>query len=111
MLFGSKESKIEKAVAKKNAAAAIKLLGDKDTAIVLKAIEALGKIPGDESYNELIALLRSPNSQVRAAAVTALGVFGDPKGRAHVAHMEKTEKDVAVLKAIGNTLAKLHGKD
>ena len=110
-MFGSKESKIQKAIEKKNAKAVIKLLGDKDVSMVLKAIEALGKIPGDESYNELIALIRSPRAEVRAAAVTALGVFGDPKGRAHIAHLEKTEKDAAVLAAINQALSKLHGND
>lgn len=110
-MFGNKTNKIQKCISKKNVAPVIKLLKDKDITVVMQAIEALGKIPGDESYNQLVSLLRSPMAQVRAAAITALAEFGDPKGRAHMAHMEKTEKDAVVLEAINKALTKLHGLD
>lgn len=110
-MFGNKANKIQKCISKKTAAPVIKLLKDKDVTVVMQAIEALGKIPGDESYNELVSLLRSPAAEVRTAAITALGELGDPKGRAHIAHMEKTEKDAVVLEAANKALARLHGQD
>ena len=77
MLFGSKESKIEKCIAKKNAGPVIKMVYDKDDKVAMQAIEALGKIGGDDGYNVLIALIRDKNAKVRAAAVTALGELGE----------------------------------
>ena len=99
-MFGNKEKKIEKMVEKRNAAGLIHLAGDKDSVIALKAVEALGHVPGDDSYNTLITLLRSPRADMRAAAATALGTLGDPKAQAHISHMLTTEKDAVVLEAI-----------
>lgn len=110
-MFGNKEQKIEKMVAKKNAAGLIKLVNDKDHVIALKAVEALGQVKGDDSYNTLITLLRSPAADVRAAAATALGTLGDQKARAHIDHMIKDEKDVVVQEAMKKALGKLHSNE
>ena len=111
MLFGSKESKIQKCIEKQNAAPVIKLIGDKDDNVTLQAVAALGKIPGDDSYNVLIALLREKTPSLRAAAVTALAEMGDPKAKAHISHLGKMEKDAVVLEAIHKAVAKLHTQD
>jgi len=111
MLFGSKESKIEKCIAKKNAGPVIKMVYDKDDKVAMQAIAALGKIGGDDGYNVLIALIREKNAKVRAAAVTALGELGESKAKAHISHMEKTEKDAAVLAAIHEAIGRLHTQD
>ena len=108
-MCGSKEQKLEKLVAKKKADAIINLIGGKDISLSLKAIEALGKVPGDESYNELISLIRSPRADIRAAAISALGTLGDPKARAHISHMVAAEKDPVVVEAMKKAMAKLHG--
>ncbi len=110
-MFGNKEQKIEKMVVKKNAAGLIKLVNDKDHMIALKAVEALGQVKGDDSYNTLITLLRSPAADVRAAAATALGTLGDQKARAHIDHMIKEEKDVVVQEAMKKALGKLHSNE
>ena len=110
-MFGNKESKIEKLVGKGNAAGLIKLVNDKDSGIALKAVEALGKVHGDDAYNTLITLLRSPQAAVRAAAATALGTMGDQKARAHIDHMIASEKDAVVVEAMKKTLSKLHSNE
>ena len=110
-MFGSKEQKLEKLVEKKNAAAIIKLISGKDSVIALKAVEALGKVPGDDSYNTLITLLRSPVAAVRAAAAVALGTLGDQKARAHIDHMVGSEKDAVVVEAMKKALSKLHSNE
>ena len=110
-MFGSKEQKLEKMVEKKNTAGIIKLINDKDSIIALKAVEALGKVPGDDSYNTLITLLRSPRADVRAAAATSLGALGDQKARAHIDHMIGNEKDAVVVEAMKKALSKLHSNE
>ena len=110
-MFGNKEQKLEKMVAKKNAAGIIKLVNDKDAAIAIKAVESLGKVPGDDSYNALITLLRSPKADVRAAAVSSLGNLGDPKAKAHIDHLMANEKDAVVLSAMKKALSHLHSKE
>ncbi|MBE5783929.1 MAG: hypothetical protein E7329_11505 [Clostridiales bacterium] len=110
-MFGNKEQKLEKMVAKKNATGIIKLVNDKDASIALKAVESLGKVPGDDSYNTLITLLRAPKADVRAAAVTALATLGDPKAKAHIDHLMATEKDAVVVAAMKKAVSKLHSKE
>ena len=111
MLFGSKESKIAKFIEKGNAAGLIKLISGKDMGIVTKAIEALGSVKGDDAYNQLISLLRSEKSEIRAAAVKALGIKGDQKAKAHIDHLITEEKDSTVLAAMKEAQAKLHSKE
>ena len=110
-MFGNKEQQIEKLVEKKNAAGLIRFINDKDSVIALKAVEALGQGKGDDSYNTLISLLRSPRADMRAAAATALGALGDQKARAHIDHLSKTEQDSVVLEAMKQALSKLHSNE
>lgn len=110
-MFGNKEQKLEKMVEKKNAAGIIKLVNGKDSVIALKAVEALGKVPGDDSYNTLITLLRAPKADVRAAAAASLGNLGDQKARAHIDHLIHSEKDAVVLAAMKKTLSQLHSNE
>ena len=107
-MFGNKEQKIEKLVEKKNAAGLIRFINDKDSVIALKAV---GQVKGDDSYNTLISLLRSPRADMRAAAATALGALGDQKARAHIDHLSKTEQDSVVLEAMKQALSKLHSNE
>ena len=110
-MFGNKEHKIDKMVEKQNAAGLIKLVSDHDHVIALKAVEALGQVKGDDSYNTLITLLRFPAADVRAAAATALGNLGDQKARAHIDHMIKEEKDAVVQETMKKALSKLHSDE
>ncbi len=110
-MFGNKEEKIEKLAAKNNAGALIKMINEKDMALSVKAITALGTCKGDDAYNTLIALLRSPSAEIRAATATALGTLGDPKAHAHLDHLMASEKDSKVAAAMKAALSKLHSKE
>ncbi len=110
-MFGNKEQKLEKMIAKNNAAGIIGLVTSKDPSISLKAVEALGKVTGDDAYNTLITLLRSPRADIRAAAASALAEMGDSKAQAHISHMLTTETDAVVIEAMKTALSKLHSKD
>ena len=101
-MFGSKEQKLEKMIAKNNVSGIIGLITSKDPALSLKA---------DDAYNTLITLLRSPRADVRAAAATSLANMGDAKAQAHISHMLPGEKDAVVIEAMKNALSKLHTKD
>lgn len=110
-MFGSKESKIEKMIAKNNAGGIIKMINGKDLALTKQAIAALGKIRNDDSYNELVALLRSSVAEIRAAASAALGEMGYPKARAHIVHVSETETDVAALDVMKKAISMLHSNE
>lgn len=107
-MFGSPESKIEKLVQKKNASGLVKLLSSKDESIRVMAIKALGKVPSEDTFNSLTALMRNPSAAIRAAAAEALGMLGDAKARAFIEHAAATEQDDTVKAAIREALSKLH---
>ena len=92
-MFGSKQEKIEKAVAKKRIPELIKFTQDKDMAIVKAAIEGLGKIKEDDSFNALIPFLSNADAQLRAATAEALGQLGNDHAKAFVLHAISIEKD------------------
>lgn len=108
MFGGSKTSKIEKAVAKRNASVLIALAGEKDKEIRDAAIAGLGKVKNEDSYNALIAMLRSPDAAIRVAVADALADSGDGKARAHIDHMLSAETDENVKTALRKAIAKLH---
>ena len=110
-MFGNKEQKLEKMITKNNVSGIIALINNKDVTLSLKAVEALGKVTGDDAYNTLITLLRSPRADVRATAASALANMGDPKAQAHISHMLPGEKDAVVIEAMKAALSKLHTKD
>lgn len=109
-MFGSDLSKVEKLVAKKKDADLAKLTGSKDEAVRLAAIAGLGKVGGEAGYNTLVTLLRSPDPQTRIAVANAMGELADPKLRAHIEHLAKSEKDQKVAAALLSTLGKIKEK-
>ena len=93
----SKLDKVTKLVEKGKEAPLIKLAGDKDKEVRLAAIEAMGRIGKDDSFNAMVPdMLTDEDPDIRAAAATALGV------------MEKDEKVVAAMKA---AITNLGGSD
>ena len=110
-MFGNREKKIEKCIEKQKVGPVLQMVNGKDETLLLKAIAALGQIACEESYNALITLLRDQRPAVRACAVRALGDLRDAKAKVHVIHLEKTEKDAAVLSAIHDTVGKLRSQD
>lgn len=107
-MFGNKEQKIEKLIKKNHAAGLIALITEKNVPLALKATAALGKVKGDDAYNMLITLMRSPMAEMRAVAITALGEMGDQKARAHIDHNYATETDPMVQDAMKKALSLLH---
>ena len=109
-MFGSKLGKIGKMIEKNQPEKLEKLLKDKDHEVVLAAIDGLGQCTGDVPFNALVGLILSPDAQVRAHAITALGVMGLPKARTFLLHQKEEEKDKAVLAAIEEALKKISVK-
>ena len=109
-MFGNKLSKVAKMAEKNQAEKLEKLLKDKDMEVVLAAIDGLGQCTGDTAFNALVPLILSPDAQVRAHAVTALGVMGLPKARTFLLHQRDEEKDAAVMAAIEEALKKISVK-
>ena len=109
-MFGSKIGKIGKMIEKNDAEKLEKLLKDKDMEVVLAAIDGLGQCTGDTAFNALVPLILSPDAQVRAHAVKALGVMGLPKARTFLLHQKAAEKDPSVMAAIEDALKKISVK-
>ena len=106
-MFGNKIDKIGKMAEKNQAEKIEKLLKDKDAAVVLAAIDALGRCTGDVPFNALVPLILSPDAQVRIHAVNALGQMGLPKARTFLLHQRDAEKDAGVKAAIEAALKKI----
>ena len=111
MLFGSKDKKIEHAIEKKNPAGVIGFLEDKDEHIRMMAIEAAGKIGGDDCMNALIPLLHNADAKTRAAVATALGELGNGHAAAFLSYQLDHEQDATVQAAVRNAMQKLHGEE
>lgn len=107
-MFGNKDQKIEKLIRKNHVAGLIALITEKNVPLALQATAALGKVKGDDAYNMLITLMRSPMAEMRATAITALGEMGDQKARAHIDHNYAYETDPQVQEAMKKALSLLH---
>ena len=108
MLFGSKESKIAKAAAKRNSKWLIGLLTGKDKSLAIKAMEALSTIKqDDDAFNALIPHLHNQDPEMRAAAATALGNIENIHGKAHLSFQLQNEKDPKVREALQAAMSKL----
>lgn len=106
-MFGSKQDKIQKAIEKKKTDALIKFLGDKDKSIVLAAIQGLGTIKEDDSFNAVIPYLSSDDAQLRQAAAEALGEMGNAHAKAFLLHAASIEKDAKARAAMEHANGKL----
>lgn len=111
MFFGNKEKKIAHAVEKKNPAPVIALFEDKDEQIRMAAIEAAGKIGGDDSMNALIPLLHHNDAKMRAAAAIALGEVGNSHAAAFLSYQLDHEQDATVKEAVRKAMQRLHGME
>lgn len=108
----SKLDKVQKCVEKGKEAPLIKLAKDKDKAVRLAAIEAMGKIGKDDSFNMMVPdMLTEEDPDIRAAAATALGVMKNPHASAHLRYYLEREKDSKVVEAIRGAIAALGGSD
>jgi len=108
-MFGSKMSKVEKAVEKQNAKALIDLAGAKDLELQLAAILGLSKVGGDDTTNYLITKLNDANPQIRTAVAQALGTLGDMHTKAHLSAQIARETDASVREAMSKAMANIKG--
>lgn len=104
----NKLNKIEKYVNKRKEAPLLKLAHDKEQDIRLAAIDGLGKIGKDDSFNYLITALADKEPVIRAASAKALGVMKNEHASAHLSYRLQHETDETVIQAIKGALNLLH---
>lgn len=100
----SKINKIEKLVQKGKEGELLKYLRDKDKAVRLAAIDGMGKIGADDSFNALIIVLSENDEDIRLAAVKALGELKNKHADTHLRHLLETESNDKVIEEIKKTL-------
>ena len=83
----------------------------KDPELRAAAAKALSGITADESYNELILLIRDPVLSVRKAAVMALGDMGKKSGADHVRHVMNHETDAEIIRLCQTAISKIVNSD
>jgi len=83
----------------------------KDPELRAAAAKALSGISVDESYNELVLLIRDTELTVRKAAVVALGAMGRKSGADHVRHVMNHETDAEIIKLCQTAIAKIVNSD
>lgn len=98
---------IAKNVEKKKEAPILKLIGVKDKSVQLAAIEALGKVGKDDSFNALIVRLTDDDADIRAATAKALGEMGNDHARAHLQHALSQESNAKVETALKHAIEQL----
>lgn len=98
---------IAKNVEKKKEAPILKLIGSKDKSVQLAAIEALGKVGKDDSFNALIVRLTDDDADIREAAAKALGAMGNDHARAHLQHALSKENNAKVEAALKHSIEQL----
>ena len=100
--------KIERAIAKQKFEPLKKLADGRDEALKIEAIEAMGQVSGEESFNYLTVALRNPSVSIRVAAAMGLGALKNPKATAFLSHQLQQETDDNVRKTMQNALALCH---
>ena len=103
----SKLDKVQKYVEKGKEAGLLKLIHDKDKSVRLAAIEGMGKIGRDDSFNNLVTMLSDDDADIRAASADALGVLKNSHADAHLRYRLGIEKDAKVVEAIKKAVASL----
>lgn len=108
----SKLDKIQSCIEKAKEGPLIKLANDKDKAVKLAAIAAMGKVGKDDSFNAMVpSMLIDDDPEIRAAAALALGEMKNAHASAHLRYYLEREKDEKVVAAIKTAIANLGGSD
>ena len=100
--------KVEHAIVKQKFDVLKKLADGRDEALKLEAIEAMGKISGEDSFNYLTASLRNPSASIRGAAAVGLGALKNPKAGAFLSHQIQKETDETARKKMQSAMANSH---
>ena len=108
-MFGSKMSKVEKAIEKKDAKKLIALADYRDKEVFLAAITGLGRVGGDDATNYLTTLIQSNESGTRIAVAQALGMIGDRHTKAFLSAQLGKETEPKVRDAISAAMAEIKG--
>lgn len=108
-MFGNKMDKIAKCIEGGKESGLLKLAVDKDKAVRLAAMAGMGKIGKDESFNLMVTMLTDEDSEIRAAAATALGDMKNEHASAHLRYRLDKETDPAVLTALKGAISNLGG--
>ena len=106
-MFGSKMSKVEKAIEKSNAKQLISLADDSDQAVRLAAIKGLGSVGGDDTSNYLITRLQNPDPAIRIAIAQSLGMLADVHTKAHLSAQMTKEQDPQVREVISKAMSNI----
>lgn len=106
-MFGSKMSKVEKAIKTNNAHKLIELSGNNDMAVCLAAIAGLGKVRDDNATNFLISRLQNVEPKIRIAIAQALGMIGNVHTKAHLSAQMNKETEPEVREAFGAAMSNI----
>jgi len=100
--------KVEHAIAKQKFDVLKKLADGRDEALKIEAIEAMGKISGEESFNYLTTSLRNPSASIRGAAAVGLGALKNPKAGSFLSHQMGKETDETARKKMESAMSNSH---
>lgn len=97
-------AKIEKAVAKNKSKAIIKLTQKADNEVVVKALEALGKINDEDSRNFITSYMDNENESLRIAACKAAIEIGSEYMKTKVRYQISVEQNLEIKRALLDAL-------
>ena len=101
-------NKIEKAIAKQKFEPLKKMADGRDESLKIEAIEAMGQVAGEESFNYLTVALRDSSVKIRTAAAKGLGALRNSKAAAFLSHQIQQEIDEDVRKLMQTALGQCH---
>ena len=96
--------KVEKAVAKNKSKAIIKLTQKADNEVVVKALEALGKINDEDSRNFITSYMDNENESLRIAACKAAIEIGSEYMKTKVRYQISVEQNLEIKRALLDAL-------
>lgn len=96
--------KLSKLVEKRKSGTIIKMMGKADAAVLVQALDALGKIGDEDSCNMITHYMEHEDNDVRTAACKAAMVIGTEYMRTRVRRQMSVEKDEGVKKALQDAL-------
>lgn len=106
-MFGVSEEKIQRWTEKGRVNRVLKAAENPKPNIRRAAIEALGKLNTEESFNSLVLALRDSDPEIRRLATKALGVQGNPLAVEHLRHVSLRDGDDEVKKLAVEALRRI----
>ena len=96
--------KIEKAAAKGKSKAILKLTQKADNEVIVKALEALGKINDEDSRNFITSYMDNENESLRVAACKAAIEIGSEYMKTKVRYQISVEQNLEIKRALLDAL-------